>query len=111
MKQITLVPLAAAALVLVAPLSAHAALSAYSQNFETLSGSSALSGDGWKVYGNVFNADNSYAYGYGSFPAPNGGPGFSGVDSGQGGAAQGSKQLAVYSDYNNRCRARRRPVG
>jgi len=102
MKQITLAPLAAAALLLVAPLSGHAALSAYSQNFETLSGSSALSGDGWKVYGNVFNADNSYAGGYGTYPAPNGGSGFSGIATGQGGPAQGAKVLTVYSDYGNR---------
>jgi hypothetical protein len=36
MKQITPVPLAAAALMLMAPLSAHAALSPYSQNFESV---------------------------------------------------------------------------
>ena len=95
-----LAPLAAA-VVLAAPLSGHAALSAYSQNFEGLSGGAALSGDGWKIFGNVFNPDGSYVGGYGVYGAPNGGAGFSAVASGQGGPAQGAQQLVVYSDYNN----------
>jgi hypothetical protein len=40
-------------------------------------------------------------YGYGPFPAPNGGNAFSDIDTGQGGAGQGAQQLSVYSDYNN----------
>lgn len=95
-----LAPLAAAA-VLAAPLSAHAALSAYSQNFEGLSGDTALSDDHWMYYANVFNG-SSWLYGYGPGPAPNNTGGFSALASGEGGPAQGQKQLSVYSDYNNR---------
>lgn len=101
MKPSRLSTLAAAALALAAPLAAQAALSPYSQNFELLGGSSALSGDGWKIFGNVFNPDGSYVGGYGVYGAPNGGAGFSAVASGQGGPAQGAQQLVVYSDYNN----------
>jgi hypothetical protein len=86
-----------------APGLAHAALSAYSQNFEGLviNSPTALSGDGWVVYGNVYTPGNVYMYGYGPFPAPNGGNAFSDIDSGQGGATQGVQQLSIYSDYNN----------
>jgi len=77
----------------------------YTQNFESLNqaDSGALSGNGWKVFGNVFagNPPGGYLYGYGPFAAPNGGPGFCGIDIGQGGPAQGNQQLVVYSDYNN----------
>jgi hypothetical protein len=99
----TFAPLAAAALVVAVPMSAQAQLSAYSQNFEGMDQASpiALSDDGWKVYGNVFNANGSYAYGYGVYGAPNGTGGFSSVASGQGGPAQGKQQLVVFSDYNN----------
>ena len=95
---------------LVAPLTSHADLSAYSQNFESVApaqppggGSNpGLSADDWLVYGNVFTAGGVYQYGYGSFPAPNGSAGFSGVaEEGQGGPQQGNRQLVVYSDYNN----------
>ena len=103
MNRPTIAPLAAAAVVLLAPLSGHAALSAYSQNFESLVQASptALGDDGWKIYGNVFNLDGSYSYGYGVYAAPNGTAGFSSIASGQGGSAQGNQQLVVYSDYNN----------
>lgn len=82
---------------------AHGAMSTYSQNFETLVQADplALSNDGWKVFVNVFAPGPSYLYGYGPFPAPNGGPGFSAVDAGQGGVAQGLQQLSVYSNYND----------
>lgn len=75
----------------------------YQQNFESLvqASSTALSDDGWLVYGTVFGPDWSRWYGYGAFPAPNGGPAFSGIDIGQGGPEQGSQQMVVYSDYNN----------
>lgn len=80
-----------------------AGLSEYSQDFEGLNmgDPAALSDDGWLIFANVFNADWSYAYGYGVFPAPNGGNGFSAIDVGQGGAEQGAQQLSIYSDYNN----------
>lgn len=91
------------ALLLGAPGLAHAAISAYTQNFEGLviTSPTALSGDGWVVYGNVYTPGNVYMYGYGPFPAPNGGNAFSDIDTGQGGATQGLQQLSIYSDYNN----------
>jgi hypothetical protein len=94
----------AAAFLCLAPTAGRAQLASYSQDFETLvqSDPAALSNDGWWVFGNVFSPDHStYYYGYGPFPAPNGGPGFSAIDVGQGGADQGAQQLSVYSDYNN----------
>lgn len=102
--------LAAVSFMLAAPLASHAALSTYSQNFESLSQASptALGGDGWKIFGNVFNLDNSYVGGYGVFNAPNGTSGFSSIATGQGGPAQGSQQLVVYSDYNNPDQATKR---
>lgn len=74
----------------------------YQQNFESLDpmDSKALADDGWKVFGNVFDGV-TYKYGYGAFPAPNGGPAFCAVDSAQGGAEQGDQQLSIYNDYNN----------
>lgn len=95
---------ALAAFLFLAPAVSHADLSAYSQNFEALAQASpsALSADGWKVFGNVFSPDHStYYYGYGPFPAPNGGAGFCGIDIGQGGPGQGAQQLVVYNDYNS----------
>ena len=95
---------AIAALACLLPAAALAALVPYNQNFETLNAASptALSGDGWVVYGNVFAADGTtYLYGYGVFPAPNGSSAFCDVAVGQGGPLQGAQQLAVYSDYNN----------
>ncbi|HMS54174.1 MAG TPA: hypothetical protein PKA27_02130 [Fimbriimonadaceae bacterium] len=82
---------------------AQADLSAYSQNFESMNmlSSTALSDDGWLVYGNVFDQNNNYLYGYGSFPAPNGTGGFSSVATGEGGAEQGTQYINIFSDYNN----------
>jgi hypothetical protein len=96
--------LVAAALLLLLPVASSAQLGTYTQNFESLglSDPAALSGNGWVVYGNVFDPTHStYYYGYGSFPAPNPGGGFSALVSGQGGAAQGAQQLSIYNDYNN----------
>jgi hypothetical protein len=92
-----------AVLLVAAPGPGHAALTPYTQNFEGLviTSPTALSGDGWVVYGNVFTPGNVYIYGYGPFPAPNGGNAFSDIDTGQGGATQGTQQLSIYSDYNN----------
>ena len=81
-----------------------ALLAPYAQNFEGLdqASPSALGDDGWTVFANVFSPDGvTYLYGYGPFPAPNGGPGFSGIDIGQGGPDQGAQQLVVYNDYGN----------
>ena len=93
-----------AALSLIAPATGHTALSAYTQNFEGLAQTNpnALAGDGWLVYGNVYDpAGTTWLYGYGPFPAPNTGAAFCAIATGQGGAGQGAQQLSVYSDYNN----------
>ena len=93
----------AVAFLCLAPAASLADLAPYSQDFEGLDQTdpAALANDGWLVFGNVFGPDWSYWYGYGPFPAPNGGPGFSGIDIGQGSAEQGDQQLVVYNDYNN----------
>lgn len=85
------------------PLAASATVVPYSQDFESLAqtGLTSLSDDGWLVYGNVFTPGGAYIYGYGAFPAPNDGSGFCQIDTLQGGVDQGTKQLAVFSDYNN----------
>jgi PEP-CTERM motif len=100
-----LAPLAFAFL-LAAPLTSHAQISAYSQNFESLapaestpSGNSALADDGWRFFVNVYNSDWSFAYQYGAFPAPNSLLGISAV--GSGGSAVDNQNMGVYSDYNN----------
>ncbi len=93
----------ATALVLVAS-TAQAAVTNYAQNFESMSlaDPSALSNDGWLVYGNVWAPDKTtYLYGYGPYPAPNPGGGFSALVADQGGVPQGTIQLSVYNDYNN----------
>lgn len=86
----------------------NAALVNYSQNFEGMvqADPDVLGNDGWLVFGNVFDSEGGYLYGYGPFPAPNacvagGGPAFSCVAAGEGGSAQGTQQLVVFSDYNN----------
>jgi hypothetical protein len=81
----------------------HADINLYTQNFETIEADSAdaLANDGWVVYGNVYTPEGAPLYGYGTFPAPNGGDAFSAVDTGQGGPEQGTYQLSVYNDYNN----------
>ncbi len=83
----------------------HEALIEYQQDFESLvqADGAALTNDGWLVFANVFDDDNgnAFLYGYGPFGAPNGGAGFSAIDTGQGGTEQGAQQLSVYSDYNN----------
>jgi hypothetical protein len=93
----------AGAVLCMAPATGSAALAPYSQDFEGLvqADPGALANDGWLVFGNVFNPDWTYDYGYGPFPAPNGGSAFSAVASGQGGPDQGVQQLSVYNDYNN----------
>ena len=76
----------------------------YTQDFESLDRVSptALSDDGWVIFGNVFAADGeTYLYGYGAFPAPNGGESFCAIDTWQGGPEQGDQQLSIYSDYDN----------
>ena len=93
---------AVAFLVVMIPASSFA-LVPYSQDFEGLdqANTAALADDGWLVFGNVFDGDGNYLYGYGVFPAPNDGGGFCAIAAGEGGADQGAQQLAVFSDYNN----------
>lgn len=90
------------ALVLASPAS-WAALGGYSQDFEGLDAASdtALGDNGWNVGANVFAPDGTFLYNYFAFPAPNGGPGFSAIASGEGGPDQGAQQMVVYNDYNN----------
>lgn len=92
----------AVAILCLAPAASWADLAPYSQDFEALvqADPAALTNDGWLVFGNVYGPDWSYWYGYGA-PAPNGGPGFCGIDLGQGGPDQGAQQMVVYNDYNN----------
>jgi len=92
-----------ALLVCLIPVAGRADLATYVQDFEGLNQAdpNALANDGWWVFGNVFGPDWAYWYGYGPFPAPNGGPAFSAIATGEGGPAQGAQQLSVYNDYNN----------
>ncbi|MFT4543345.1 MAG: hypothetical protein ACI841_004771 [Planctomycetota bacterium] len=78
-------------------------LSSYTEDFELLNmaDGGALAAAGWLVFANVFDSNGGYLYGYGPFGAPNGGPGFSAITTGEGGPAQGTQQLVTYSDYNN----------
>ncbi|MDE0892568.1 MAG: hypothetical protein OSB14_10325, partial [Planctomycetota bacterium] len=80
-----------------------AQLPSYSQDFESLDQASptVLGDDGWLVGANVFDQAGNFIYNYFAFPAPNGGPAFSAVTNGWGGANQGAQALVVYNDYNN----------
>lgn len=61
-----------------------------------------LTNDGWKVFADVsFSSFPPPGYTYGPFDAPNGGPGFSGVATGEGADGAGDNYMNVYSDYNN----------
>lgn len=78
-------------------------LNAYSQDWEAADAASptAVSDDGWLTFVNVFDPGGNYLYGYFAGGAPNGGPSFSAIGTGAGGADQGAQYLNVYSDYNN----------
>lgn len=87
-----------------APATSRADLLDYGQSFEgmVLTDPVALGSDGWLVYGNVFNQQMVYQYGYGPFPAPNNPPpAFCALATGQGGPTQELNQLSVFSDYEN----------
>lgn len=75
---------------------------AYAQDFESLDrmSPSALSEDGWLVFGEVFDGSGTLKFNYGPFPAPNSGQAFSAIVTGEGGPDQGAQQLVVYNDYN-----------
>jgi hypothetical protein len=103
--------LVSASMLLLAAPASWAALSSYSQNFEALvqGNPAALSADGWLVSGVVFNGATTvvppapygaFKFFYGNFPAPNGGPAFSAIATGESGPTQGLQVLNVFSDYN-----------
>ena len=78
----------------------------YEQDFESLDQMSetVLGDEGWLVGANVFSGSTpggAFLYNYFAFPAPNGGPAFSAIASGEGGPDQGAQQLSIYNDYNN----------
>jgi beta-glucanase (GH16 family) len=78
----------------------------YEQDFEALNQADpdALANDGFVVFADVWIGEvgtGVFLYQYGTFPAPNGGPGFSAIANGEGGTAQGSQYLNIYSDYGN----------
>ncbi len=85
------------------PVAGQAALTLYSQDFESLvqTDLDALANDGWLAYGNVFDTEDNYLYGYGPYPAPNHGNAFSAIVLDQGGDDQGVQQLSIFSDYEN----------
>ena len=104
--------LARATLILTAILcctvsTAGAAVTEYGQSFEGLvqTDQDALGDDGWFVYGNVFDQDTTYLYGYGPFSAPNHNLAFSQIVTGEGGPTQETQQLVVFSDYENTAHA------
>ena len=82
----------------------------YEQNFDGLEASdpNALgnSGDGWQIFGSVFDGDTNFPpdgnfkFGYGPFSAPNGGPAFSAIASGEGPGGPADQYINAYSDYN-----------
>ena len=76
--------------------------SEYTKDFESLDQASptALSEDGWLVFGQVYDGSGALKFNYGPYPAPNSGPAFSAIATGEGGPSQGAQQLVVYNDYN-----------
>ncbi|MEL6714046.1 MAG: hypothetical protein AAFP86_09745 [Planctomycetota bacterium] len=86
-----------------APGATGPSLQAYFEDFEAIDAAdgASLGNAGWIGFANVFDSGGAFAYNYGTFPAPNGGPGFSAVASGQAGPFQGVQYLNIYSDYNN----------
>jgi len=79
----------------------------YTQDFESLDQMSptALSDDGWLIFGQVFDGSGAFKFDYGPFGAPNAAVDpsttfFSAIVTGEGGPEQGAQQLSVYNDYN-----------
>jgi hypothetical protein len=105
---------ALAAAILLTTTYAWSQITPYSQDFEAMDPTSAIelggsfvgdpAGDGWRVFGNVFDSAGIYKFGYGPNPAPNstadGVPdAFSALVVGEGGPSQGEIVLSVFSDY------------
>ena len=84
---------------------ASAQLMPYSEDFEGFDPDDpvVLGDNDWWVFGNVFDSNGTFLFGYGAFPAPNnpGFPAFSNVASGEGGPDQGAIQLNTLNDYQN----------
>ncbi|TWU50855.1 hypothetical protein Poly51_41480 [Rubripirellula tenax] len=102
--------------------SASAELTAYTQDFERMATADAdddkatpndIAADGWTTYGANWQGepsdrtqnDKTPLFSYGTFPAPNGGSGFSGIadnasQEGESTGPQGTRHLNIYSDYN-----------
>ena len=78
------------------------AQTAYTQDFEALAPvNGALTADGWLVYGNIFDPAGNYLWGHGPWAAPNNIGNWCDIVTGEGGGAQESQQLVMYSDYGN----------
>ncbi|MDJ0928681.1 MAG: family 16 glycosylhydrolase [Gammaproteobacteria bacterium] len=78
----------------------------YAEDFELLDAgnSDALTNAGFTVFADVWMGDvgsGVFQYSYGPFGAPNGGPGFAAIGSGEAGPEQGLQYVSIYSDYNN----------
>jgi hypothetical protein len=102
-----LTALAMASAIAFSPAS-NASMVGYAQDFEGLNAADPLAlglagGDQWKIFADVWfgPVGSTFLYSYGVFSAPNGGAGFSAIAGGEGGAAQGSQYMNIYSDYNN----------
>ncbi len=103
MKRSASIILVAALVVCLVPV-VGLAQTPYTQDFENLLPiDGSLAGDGWLVFGNIFDPFGNYLWGHGPWPAPNNQtPGnWEDIVSGQGGPEQGNQQLVVYSDYGN----------
>jgi len=74
----------------------------YTTDFECNNANATVLGDGWKAYVNVFQSNGTtYVGGYSvQAGAPNGAQ-ISALATGQGGAAQSSRQLNVFSNYES----------
>lgn len=103
MKKSVIAILAATLMVCLVPVAGFAQ-TAYTQDFEGLSMTDGqLAGDGWLVYGNIFDPAGNHIWGHGPWPAPNNqDPGnWCDITMDQGGPNQEMQQLVVYSDYGN----------
>lgn len=105
--------IAVAAVLLYAPVS-WGAVTSYQQDFELVNAADPAAlgpfGENFTIFADVWGKAGSsdatvgvdiFLYSYGPFAAPNGGPGFSAVGTGEGGVNQGLQYLNIYSDYNN----------
>jgi hypothetical protein len=110
-KKICLLALSMATAIAYTPMSSAEVLT-YAQDFEDLDASNpdalGRNGDQWQVWADVWDGDvgtGTFLYSYGPFTAPNsaalGSDAFSAIATGEGGAAQGSQYLNIFSDYQN----------